>query len=218
MIKEGDFVSLNYLGRVKESGEIFDLTSEADAKKYDVYNKNAKYGFVTIVMGAAHILKGIDDALIGKKEGDSFKIELKPEQAFGERKPELIKLIPAKYFKKDKVEPYVGMKLNVDNAIGTIRSITGGRIVVDFNNPLAGRAVEYEIRVEKVVTDVAEQVKGLAKLYSGLGDADFDVKTAGESTEILLKLGLNFEIEKKISEDVKKYIKTIKLVRFVNEF
>ena len=60
-MKKGDFIELDFIGRIKSSNEIFDLTSEEEAKKNNLYSENYKYGSVIICIGQGQILKYIDD-------------------------------------------------------------------------------------------------------------------------------------------------------------
>lgn len=78
-IKDGDFLRIDYVGRV--DGKIFDLTEESVAKKENMYNEKVKYGSVVIIVGAGHLLKGIDEALVGKKVGDKFTVDVPPEKS-----------------------------------------------------------------------------------------------------------------------------------------
>ena len=62
-MKEGDFVRIDYVGRIKGSGEIFDLTKEDVARKNGIYNPNMNYKPVPIIIGARMVIKGLEDAL-----------------------------------------------------------------------------------------------------------------------------------------------------------
>jgi len=54
--------------------------------------------------------------------------------------------------------------LAIDGALATIRSVTGGRVVVDFNHPLSGRSLHYKVKVNKVITDSKEKIESLLDL------------------------------------------------------
>lgn len=166
-IKENDFVEINYTGKVKDGGEVFDTTNEALAKEHQIHNPRASYKPVIICVGKAQLLKGIDNALIGKEPG-TFTIELTPEDAFGKKDAKLMQMIPMNKFKEQNIKPMPGLRLNIDNHMGTVRAISGGRVIVDFNHPLAGKDLVYDIEVKRIVTDKAEQVQGMLLLLFGL--------------------------------------------------
>ena len=69
-MKDGDFVTIDYVARVKDSGEIFDLTKEDLAKKEGVYKEKVEYKPVTFIVGANFVIRGLDEALHKMKVGD----------------------------------------------------------------------------------------------------------------------------------------------------
>jgi len=85
-------------------------------------------------------LKGVDDFLIGKEIG-KYIIELSPEKAFGNRESKLVQMIPMKIFHQHKINPVPGTLFNFDNKVAKILTVSGGRVMVDFNNPLAGKDI-----------------------------------------------------------------------------
>ena len=83
--KEGDFVEIDYIGRVKESNVIFDLTDKELAKKEKIYKQHAHYGPRVICLGEKQILNAIDKFLADKEVSKAYTLELKPEEAFGKK-------------------------------------------------------------------------------------------------------------------------------------
>ena len=89
LMKKGDFVKINYVGRL-ESGEIFDLTDIELAKKEKLFNEKVKYGPGPVILGEGFVVKGLEKALESMNSGDKKTLEVRPEEGFGERNPELI--------------------------------------------------------------------------------------------------------------------------------
>ena len=164
-IKEKDFVELEYTG--KTDGEVFDTTDQALAEKNDLPKYNAVYGPVTICIGEGHILKGLEKELVGKETGKDYKIKLEAENAFGKKRAELFKLIPMSAFKKQNVKPMPGLQVNVEGVVGMIKTVSGGRVYVDFNHYLAGKDVTYKVKINKVLTKKEDKVKALLTLMMG---------------------------------------------------
>jgi FKBP-type peptidyl-prolyl cis-trans isomerase SlyD len=214
-LKDGDFVNVDYVGRV--DGKIFDVTDEKLAKREKVYSEKSNYGPVTIVVGAGHLLKGIDEVLLDKKEGDTFQVSLEPEKAFGKKNSKLLKIIPERIFKDQKVKPHPGMTVNVDNAMGYVISVGSGRVIVDFNHPLAGKTLDYELTIHKKIDDNKEKIKALLQLYTGKVEYDVEVKNNEVKIKYSGERSLVPEVKNIIVEDIKKYIKLEK-VEFVEEF
>lgn len=152
--QKGDFVEIEFTGRIKD-GEIFDSNIKEDLIKTDL--KIDPKPFV-ICLGQGMFLRAIDDFLVGKELGE-YQIELTPEKAFGSRNSNLIHTVPIKVFKDQNLNPIPGAVFNFDNMMGKILTVSGGRVMVDFNGPLAGKIVIYKINVRKKITDLNEKIK-----------------------------------------------------------
>jgi len=203
-IKEGDFVNIDYVGEV--DGKIFDLTDEKLAKEKGLYEENKKYGPVTIVVGAGHVIKGLDESLIGKNVGDEYEVDVPPEKGFGKKNPKLLKIIPERVFKEQKLTPHAGMAVTVNGLLGYIISVSGGRVIVDFNHPLASRTLHYKVKINKLIDDKKEQLFALVNVYAGFTEEDFDIELKDSKAEIKLKKDLNDKVKEVIIKDAKKYI------------
>ena len=211
-MNRGNFIELDFIGRIKVSNEIFDLTSEEEARKNNIYNENYKYGSVIICIGQGQILKYIDDFLIGKDIGE-YNIEVDYKNAFGVKDAKLIKIVALNIFTKQKINPYPGLQVNFNGIVGIVRSATGGRVIVDFNHPLAGKDLLYEIKVKRIVNDVKEKVSSL--LNSILND--FNIEIINEKVKITLKNNLDKEVKDALDKKIKECIPEIKEVEFTIE-
>jgi len=200
-IKKNDFVELDYTGHIKDSNEIFDTTVEKTAKEAQIFAQGANYKPVIICVGEGHILPGIDEFLIGKDVGN-HKVELGAEKAFGKKRADLVRMIPQKRFEEQKIQPMPGLRLNIDGAVGIIKSVSGGRIVVDFNHPLAGRDVFYDIKVNRLVSDKKEQVTALMRVLLGMREPKVELN--GKKAKVILPVELPKELldalKKKMSD------------------
>lgn len=174
-IKNHDFVEVEYTGKLKDTGDIFDTTDEKTARDADIFSQDQEYKPVIICVGEAHILPGIDKFIEGKEPG-AYTIELSAEGAFGKKDAKLIQMIPASKFKQQDIQPVPGLRLNIDGQVGIVRTVTGGRVIVDFNHPLASKDVVYELKVNRIVDDKKEQVQALMRSLLGMRDADVTVQ------------------------------------------
>lgn len=216
-MKPGDFVEVDYIGKIKDSGEIFDLTKEEVAKKENVYNPKVSYKPVVLILGADFIIKGLDEAIREMSVGEKKKVDIQPEKAFGERREDLVKTIPLAKFKEQNLDPFPGGVVNIGNLRGRIMSVDGGRVKVNFNHPLAGKTLEYEIEVKSIVKEKPEKVKSIVKYFTGIEEVD--VACDGEEAEISIKKDVDVvrPLKKMISEAVIKWCGT-KKVKFVEIF
>jgi FKBP-type peptidyl-prolyl cis-trans isomerase SlyD len=180
-VKEEDFIRLEYTGKIQETGDVFDTTLEEVARETGIHNEKKTYGTIPIVLGAGHVLKGIEDALIGMEEGDKKTVQISPEDGFGLRDPKLIQLIPMSEFRKQGIKPQMGMNITLEGHNGKIQSVSGGRVRVDFNHELAGKTLVYDVEVKQIIEDDLEKVRSMIELHYPSPNLDLD------KTEIEIK-------------------------------
>lgn len=211
-MKKGDFVKISYVGTL-ETGEVFDLTDAETAKKDGIYSSKIVYGDLPIIVGANFMIKGLDNALLDLNVGDKRDIEIKPEDGFGERDARLVRTVPRKFFRDQKVEPRPGMIVDFGGAKGRIQSVDGGRIRVDFNNPLAGHLLKYHMEVKEKIDTPTDQVKSIFEFF-GARDADPKI----ESNIVNINIRLPAQLKERISSLIIEYVKGIEKVNFTESF
>jgi FKBP-type peptidyl-prolyl cis-trans isomerase 2 len=207
-VKSGDFVELDFVGRIKSTGQIFDLTVEDIAKKEGLNSENMTPLIACI--NAGHLLKGFDENLIDKTVGSEFEFDVSPEKAFGKKNPKHIQLTSIHTLKKSGVNPVTGMQLNVDGVLATVRSVSGGRVILDFNHPLAGKELHYWVKIRKLITDSEEKVNSILYMLGVPGKASVKNKVA----EIKLDEEAPADKKKFVSEEIKKIIPEVE-VKFI---
>jgi FKBP-type peptidyl-prolyl cis-trans isomerase 2 len=191
MIKENSCIKIEYSGYTKENKILFDTTNAETAKKAGIYNEKIEYGPTTIIVGKGLVVRGLDESFIGKKEGDSYKIEVPANKAFGIKNNKLLKLIPSSYFRKNNIEPYTGLPVYIDNVPGVVRAASPGRVIVDFNHPLSSKELVYEVKIVKELTDDEEIAKTMVKQFFGekatssIKNGKIEVKTDKEVPKAL---------------------------------
>jgi len=161
-VKNGDFIRIDYTESV--DGQVIASTDKDIATEKGIFSEEAQYGPHLIVVGAGQLVKGYEDDLIGKEIGYSGKVELAPENAFGLRDAKNIEIIPINRFKEKK--PVPGMRVGVENRVGTVTRIIGRKVSVDFNHPLADRTIVYEYRILENIEDQMEKLKALIKTFA----------------------------------------------------
>jgi len=138
-IKKGSKVKVNYTGML-EDGTIFDSSKRGEEEQP-----------LEFEVGSGKIIKGFDNAVMGMKKGDKKKITLKPEEAYGDIKEELIKPFPRDMMPKEK-EPQPGMMLMVGAPNGMqfpakIVEVSDSEVKIDLNHPLAGKTLVFELEI-----------------------------------------------------------------------
>lgn len=183
VLQKKDFVEVDFTARVK-GGEVFDSTVKEELEKlHHGHDHPVDARPFVFCLGEGMFLKSVEDMLIGKPDSPAhYDIELNPEQAFGKREPKLVQMVPLAVFKQQNANPVPGAMFNFDGRAGKVLTVSGGRVMVDFNNPLAGKIVDYSIDLRRKVTDMNEKVRALNEF---LFRRDFDFSIEGN--KLLLK-------------------------------
>ena len=106
--------------------------------------------------GHGGLLEALERALEGMLPGADVRLQLEPEQAFGEYDADLVRLAPASRYGEG-LE--VGMEIEEESKIYRVTDMAGGQVVLDANHPLAGLALRFFMKVLSVRRATAEEVK-----------------------------------------------------------
>lgn len=159
---KGDFVLLEYTIKVKETNTVVDTTDAELAKRENVYESSKIYGPTLVVLGKNWINSFVEEEITRMSENEEREIEVPPEKAFGERDPSKVKVFSIREFQRRGYSINIGDTVEIGGMRGTIKQVSGGRVVVDFNHPLAGKVLLYKVKVLKKLEDPVEKLKGLA--------------------------------------------------------
>ncbi|VVB71620.1 Putative FKBP-type peptidyl-prolyl cis-trans isomerase [uncultured archaeon] len=170
-VKNGDFIRIDYLESVE--GQPIAATNKDVATEKGIFSEDAQYGPHLIVVGAGQLVKGFEEDLIGKEIGYSGTVEIPPENAFGLRDAKKIEIVPVNRFKEQK--PVPGMRVGVEDKVGTVTRVIGRKVNVDFNHPLAGRTIVYEYKIIENIDDRQEKLKALVKTFARM-ELDSEIK------------------------------------------
>ncbi|MDO5845295.1 MAG: FKBP-type peptidyl-prolyl cis-trans isomerase [Methanocorpusculum sp.] len=216
-IENGTYIKLTYTGSV--NGVPFDTTEAEVAKEGKIFREGFSYGPAIVKVGAGHLLKGVDEELVGKEIGTEYTIDIAPEKAFGEHKSEDVKAVDKKALDH---KPELFERITVEGREGVIVNKVGSRYVVDFNHPLAGQTVHYTFTIESIVEDAAECLAGTIKLLTG---REMKVGTAHEkfvSVEVPAMVAMYnqnwFMTQYMIMQEAFELFPAIESVKFIETF
>jgi FKBP-type peptidyl-prolyl cis-trans isomerase SlyD len=152
------------------------LTINGD--KVDSTDPGEPLGFI---QGTGQVIEGLDKAILGKAAGEKFSVTVPPELAYGERDERMYREIPLENFPADmKLE--VGMGFTATGPHGPVAfrvvRVEGDSVTADFNHPLAGETLTFDVEVAEVREPRAEE---LAALDAGgdEGCSDEDCSSCG---------------------------------------
>ncbi|RMD45731.1 peptidylprolyl isomerase [Candidatus Pacearchaeota archaeon] len=172
-VEKGNFIEIEFTGKISETGKVFDTTNKKVAQESGIDTKDIKPFLLCV--GHKMLPPGLDSDLKGKEVGKEYEVELNPEAAFGRRNPTLVQTVPLKFFQSQNINPQRGMQLSIDGKLARVLSSSGGRVLVDFNHPLAGKKVTYTYKILRMITDEKEKVNALQDFFFKQR-FDFDIK------------------------------------------
>ncbi len=187
MISDGDFIRLSYTAKL-EDGTVVDTTDEEVAKEHDIFNENARYGDIYLVVGKGHVLPGLEEDIKGKEVGYKGTVEVPPEKAFGEYNPELKDTFSVNRFKE---RPEVGQRVRIGDKLGTVERIVGRRVIVDFNHPLAGKKIIFEYEIKEKLEKPEDKIKALFVIHTGIDAKDVKIEDGKAVVEVSSDVYLN---------------------------
>lgn len=187
-MQKNDFIRLSYSGKIKETSQEFDSGDSA------------------VVVGAKFVLPGIDETLEQMQVGEKKTVEVTPEKGFGRREQKYIRLVPVSQFRKNNMDPYPGMIVSTDNMHGRVLSVNSGRVRVDFNHPLAGKMLVYDLEIKTKIDDSKEKISALVEFYAKIPSDKITVDIKENEAEIIVPPVISPVYKKKIADDVRTYV------------
>lgn len=138
--QQGDKVKVHYQGTLR-SGETFDSSEGREPLEFTV--------------GSGQVIKGFDEGVKGMSVGETRKVEIPVEDAYGEKNQELIIEFPRGQFPPD-MNPEVGQQLMMSNGAGqsfpvTVKEVKEDSVILDANHPLAGQDLIFNIELVEIV-------------------------------------------------------------------
>ena len=144
-IAQDKVVTIHYKVVDSESGDLIDSSENKQPMVY--------------LHGAQNIIPGLEKALEGKQIGAELDVRVTPEEAYGPRRDEQVQQVPRDAFKEmEKVEP--GMAVTAQTEQGPVNlivtEVSEATVTVDANHPLAGKTLDFSVKVESV-RDASEE-------------------------------------------------------------
>ena len=220
---KGSLVLVDYTAKVKDTGEVFETTSEDVAKKHSLHEPNIKYQPKLVSVGESWIIKGVDEALEKTSAGDKKTIEVTPDKGFGERDVGKIRKIPLRKLGEDAEKVSIGDPVEVDGKKGIVRFIGAGRVQIDYNHRFAGKTILYDINVLKELKSDEEKTAGILKRYLPVKDDEILFKKTGNVLDItvpdkMFRVDGLPAIKHLLQTDIFKFVSTLDKINFIETY
>jgi peptidylprolyl isomerase len=223
-LQKGDFILIGYTAKVKETNEVFDTTSEEIAKKEHLYKEGEIYEPKLIVIGEGWVLKALDESLTTMEIGKTASVEIPPDKGFGERDPEKVRRVPLKQLIAKGITPSLGTRIEYGGKLAIVRAIGAGRVLLDFNPPLAGKTLVYEVTVQKKLETKNEKITAIIhRRIPVVEETKFTFTLKAKSVNIEMPEEAFYlegiQVAKRgITTDIQKFFPEVTTVKFVETF
>lgn len=139
-IKNGDTVTVHYTGTTTD-GDVFDSSKEEGREA------------LTVVLGEGQLIPGFEAGIIGKTEGETVKVTIEKENAYGDRDETLVVEVPKNRLPEN-IEIGATLQMMTPNGpiYGTATEVNEDTVTMDHNHPLAGKTINFEIEILEVVS------------------------------------------------------------------
>lgn len=226
-IPKNSFVLIDYEIRSKDGNELLDTTIEDIAKKEQKFDPEKVYEPLLVIVGENRIIQGLEEHIENVAEpNNEYEIEIPPEKAYGNRDPSKTKIFSLSTLIKKNIIPEINKTVEIDGQIGIVKAISGGRVLIDFNHPLAGKTLICRYRVVKVIEEVSEKVKYLLhRRYKKVPIDRFNIIVDQENKNITIEIPRELYLDKDIqlvkalvAEEIYRYIGDIKSVTYIEKY
>jgi peptidylprolyl isomerase len=223
-LEKGNFVLMDYTAKVKETGEVFDTTVEETAKKEHLYKEGEIYEPKLIVIGEGWVLKPLDESLLSMEIEKPTSVEIPSAKAFGERDPEKVRRLSLRHLTEKGINPTLGMRVEYDGKMATVRALGAGRVLLDFNPPLAGKTLIYEVTTKKKLDTRQEKASALIhRRVPAVEEGKFKLTVRAKAVSIEMPEEAFYlegvQVAKRgIALDIQRFFPEIASVKFIETF
>lgn len=201
---DNDFVEIEY--DIHANGNLVQTTDEKKGKAANLDIK--EYGPQVIILGKGFIVKALDEDI--KSSGKaSNKLELKPEDAYGKRKKDLIRTFPKSSFDEQKIRAVPGVTYDFNGMYGTVKSVNGGRVMVDFNNPLSGKDIKIEYKINKKVEDIKVKIETVFNVVLRIPENMFEIEVKDKNINLSVPSAL-VSMKDMLVKSIEEFVSEIK--------
>ncbi len=193
-MEEGAIIHVDYDLFSADTGDLIETTREEVAKEHEMHQEGRNYSPMVCVVGTGNLIQGFEAALQEAKVGKEVDVEIAPADAYGEKDVSLVETISIDKLKRAVQDPnslYLGAPVTLNGRQGYLSYLAAGRARIDYNHPMAGKALRYVFTVVKEVKGKDDKVLGL--LESNTGHSGFEVSFKGDDLSITLPQAMLFD-------------------------
>ncbi len=147
-----EFINPNEDTRIAQGSQVSLHFSVSLENGLEIDNTRSRTEPVTLTIGDGNLLEGFEKALLGLRAGDRRTVHLPPEDAFGQWNADNIQTFDTvKFGDRPELNQVVEFEDKAKTTLaGVVKSVNDDITEVDFNHPLAGRNVVFEVEIARV--------------------------------------------------------------------
>ncbi len=218
------FILVSITVRDAKTGSVYQTTKEEVAKESGIYSEKSIYLPILVIPGEADLFPKVMEKVLELNEGEKFKLELDPEDAYGNYERGKVRVYSIKRLERGGIQPRVGETVQIDRQTGVIQAVTGGRVTVDFNHPLAGKKILIEGEIVRRIEDELGRVRSIVADSFDVPSEDIKVKQNEEGVVTVELPSKAYVLRDAYSRKIRilslimRHVKSVKKVRFLEEF
>lgn len=156
-----EIINPNDETRIEDGAKVELHFSVAIENGVEIDNTRSRDEPVSLVMGDGNLLAGFEKALFGLRAGDRRTVSLPPEDAFGEWNAENVQKFDTVKFEQ---RPEIGQMIEFEDKsksslFGVVQAVNDDITEIDFNHPLAGKNITFEVEIFKVTPKGQQSIK-----------------------------------------------------------
>jgi FKBP-type peptidyl-prolyl cis-trans isomerase 2 len=193
-MEKGDIIKLQF-DTYTDDSKLVETTDEKKAKDNGIYDEHSSYKPIVTILGSGRLLKDLEDDIEKANVGEEKEISLSPEKAFGVRDTNNVRVSSYREVERSLIEEEKragrsgkdvfaepGKMVRIGDKYGKILTVTAGRVVVDFNHPLAGKTIKYSYKVLEKIDGEEKKIAAIIEINFTKDNDKFNIETGDQIT------------------------------------
>jgi len=191
-MEKGDIIKLQ-IDTFTDDGKLVETTDETKAKENGIYDEHYSYKPLLTIVGSGRLFSDLEEDIAKANVGEEREITIPPERAFGVRDTNNVRVTSYREVERalreeqrrrgnngNDVVPEPGMSVKIGDKYGKILTVTAGRVVIDFNHPLAGKSIKYRYKILEKVEGDEKKIQAIIEINYPKDSDKFKVEVGDE--------------------------------------
>ncbi|MGC8645243.1 MAG: FKBP-type peptidyl-prolyl cis-trans isomerase [Thermoplasmata archaeon] len=191
-MEKGDIIKLQ-MDTFTDDGKLVETTDESKAKESGIYDEHYSYKPILTIVGSGRLFGDLEEDIAKANVGEEREVTIPPERAFGVRDTNNVRVTSYREVERalrdeerrrgnsgNEVVPEPGMTVRLGDKYGKILTVTAGRVVIDFNHPLAGKSIKYRYKILEKVEGEEKKIQSIIEINFPKDSEKFKIEVGDE--------------------------------------